>query len=109
MENEQLPTEDRLDVVPTKVQVDEEGQNTHDKASQELPAAVSQKPANTSPGYVTQDTPREVILQDFEECAPSTPQQVTQLAGSNSPVSSPTDVISSSELPYLRWLYKIDN
>ena len=95
MENERLSIEDRLDVLITNLPVDEEAQNTNDHASQELPAAVLQEPANVSPEYVRQDA---------EECAPSTPQQVIQWAGSNAPVSSPTEMIRSSELPFLRWL-----
>ena len=92
-ENERLPTEDRLHVVPTNVQVDEEALDTNDYASQELPVGASQKPAD---------------LQDPEECAPSTPRQPTDWASYNSPVSSPTEKISSSELPFLRWLHEIE-
>ena len=77
---------DELDVVPTSVPVDEEAQDTNDHAVQELPVGASQKPAN---------------LQDPEECAPSTPQQSTAWAGYSSPVSSPTEMISRSELLYL--------
>ena len=100
VENERLCIEDRLGVVPTDVPVDEEAQSSNDHAFQELPAALSQEPANVS---------REYVRRDAEECAPSTPRQVTQWAGSNSPVSSPTEMIRSSELPFPRWPDKINN
>ena len=108
-ETKKLSTEDRLNVVPTNIQSDEEVHNNHDHASQELPAAISQKSTDISPEHVRQETALDAMLQDPEESAPSTPQQATAWAGYNSPVSSPTDMIRSSELPCLRWLDEIEN
>lgn len=103
-ETKKLSTEDRQDVVPTNVQINGEVQDTHDHASQELPVAVSQKPADFLPERVPQDATLDAMLEHLEECAPSTPQQPTEWAGYDSPVSSPKEIISSSELPFLPWL-----
>ena len=102
VEKELLSIEHGLDIVQTNDQVDEVAQNSHDHASQELSAAVSQKPADVSTEYVRQDAAVDAGLQDPEECAPSTPRQATGWAGDSSPASSPSEMISISGFPFLR-------
>ena len=109
MENERLSIEHGLDTVQTNAQVDKVAQNSHDHASQKLSAAVSQKPADVSPEQVRQDAAVDAMLLDPEECTPSTPRQANEWTVYNSPVSSPTEVISSSELPFLQKLDEIED
>ena len=109
MENEQLSTEDRLDVVSGHIELDEEDHNIDDNTSQELRVVDSQKPGVTLPQHMRQDVPTDADSQDLAECLPSTPQKATGWSGGNSPVSSPTDMTNSSELPILQSLNKIGN
>ena len=91
-ETQQPSTEDRPNIVPTHVGVDEEEEfHFEEKTPQRLVTGASQNPAGPSLELASQDAQQEASLQNLVKPAASTPQKAAESSASAYP--TPTSMV----------------